>query len=126
MGEAVFHDTAEYSVSIGITGYTMDYMIWFFVIKPLPFIDPDISGFGGWQKSKVADNLVIVHYNKAPILLHISRNDSFGRVAFSPLVHIPRLPHYLLCSIHDCQNISHIRRLGFSDNPTHVPYSLIK
>lgn len=45
MGETVFHDTAEYSVSIGITGYTMNNMIWFFIIKPLSFIDPGISGF---------------------------------------------------------------------------------
>ena len=45
MGETVVHDAAEYTVNIGITGYTMDYMIWFFIIKPLSFINPGISGF---------------------------------------------------------------------------------
>lgn len=45
MGETVFHDAAEYAVNIGITGYAMDYMIWFFIIKPFSFIDPGISGF---------------------------------------------------------------------------------
>ena len=48
MGETVFNDTAEYSVNFWITGYPMDYMIWHSIVKPLPFIDPGISGFGGW------------------------------------------------------------------------------
>ena len=48
MGGTVIHDTSEYSVSIWITGYPMDYMIWHSIVKPLPFIDPGISGFGGW------------------------------------------------------------------------------
>ena len=45
MGETEVNDTAEYSVNIWITGYPMDYMIWFFIIKPLTFIDSVISGF---------------------------------------------------------------------------------
>ena len=53
------------------------------------------------------------------------RRDELIRI-ISPLVHVAGLPHNLLCSIHDCHNISHIRRLGFSDDPTHVPYCLIK
>ena len=68
----------------------------------------------GFSDSSSADE------NASSVLFHVSSNDSFGRIAFSPLVHIPRLPHNLLCSIHDCHNISHIRRLGFSDNPIHV------
>ena len=34
------------------------------------------------------------------------------------------VPHYPLCSIHDCHNISHVRRSCFSDNPIHVQNSL--
>jgi hypothetical protein len=48
MGETVVHDAAEYTMNIGITGYAVDYMIWHSIVKPLPFIDPGISGFGGW------------------------------------------------------------------------------
>jgi hypothetical protein len=48
MGETEVHDTAEYTVNFWITGNTMDYMIWHSIVKPLPFIDPGISGFGGW------------------------------------------------------------------------------
>ena len=45
MGETEVHDAAEYSVSIWVTGDTVDYMIWLFIIKPLAFIDPGISEF---------------------------------------------------------------------------------
>ena len=45
MGETKVHDAAEYTVNFWITGYPMDYMIWTFIIKPLSFIDPGISGF---------------------------------------------------------------------------------
>jgi hypothetical protein len=48
MGETVFNDTAEYSVSIGVAGNAMDYMIWLRVIYPLTFIDLGISRFWGW------------------------------------------------------------------------------
>ena len=48
LGETEVHDVAEYSVSIGITGYPMDYMIRMFIIKPVSFVDHGISGFGGW------------------------------------------------------------------------------
>jgi hypothetical protein len=48
MGETKVHDAAEYTVNFWITGYPMDYMIWHSIVKPLPFIDPGISGFGGW------------------------------------------------------------------------------
>ena len=56
MGGTVIHDTSEYSVSIWVTGDTVDYMIWLFIIKPLAFIDPGISRLWGGQESKVADN----------------------------------------------------------------------
>ena len=124
MGETVFNDTAEYSVNIWITGYPMDYMIWLFIIKPPTFIDPGISWFRGRKESKIANNLAIILNDKAAIPLHVSHNNSLRRVAFSPLVHVTRLPHYPLCSIHDCHNISHVRGDCFSDNPIHVQNSL--
>jgi hypothetical protein len=126
MPETVVHDAAEYTVSIGITGYAVDNVIRALIIKPVAFIDLGVCRFRGWQKSEVANNLIVILNYKTAILLHVSRNDNFGRVAFSPLVHIARLPHYVLCSIHDFHDISHVRWLGFSDNPTHVPYCLIK
>ena len=88
-------------MSIWVTGYAVDYMIRAFIIKPLAVIDSGISWFRGRKKSKVANNPTVIFNHKATILLHISRNNSFGRIAFSPLVHIAGLPHYLLCRVHD-------------------------
>ena len=124
MGGTVIHDTSEYSVSIWVTGDTVDYMIWLFIIKPLAFINPGISRLWGCKESKVAHNLSIIFNHKAAIPFHVSSYNSLRWITFSPLVHISRLPHYFLCSIHDCHNISHIRRLSFSDNPVHVQNSL--
>ena len=36
--ETVFHDTHEYTMSIGITGNTMDYMIRLSIVQPLTYI----------------------------------------------------------------------------------------
>ena len=47
MRETEVHDATEYTVSIGITGNPMDYMIRLFIIKPLTFIDPAVCGFRG-------------------------------------------------------------------------------
>ena len=108
LGETVFHDAAEYSVNIGITGYTMDYMIGFCIIKPLSLVDLGISWFGRSKESKVTNHLIIVFNHKASVILHVSNNGSFRRVAFSPLVHIPRLPHNAFCSIYDCHDVRHV------------------
>ncbi len=35
-------------MNIGITGYAMNYMIRFFIIKPIAFIDLGVCGFWGW------------------------------------------------------------------------------
>ena len=126
MGEAEFHNASEDAVSIWITGYSMDYMIRLNIINPLTFIDFVVSGFWGWQESKVANDLTIILNNESTVLLHISRNDSLRGIAIPSLIHIAGLPHNLLRSIHDQHNLSHVRRLGFSDAPTHVPYCLIK
>ena len=75
MREAEFHDAAEDTVNITITGNPMDYMIRLKSINPLSFIDLVVSGFWGWQKSKVADDLATVLNDKAAISFHISRND---------------------------------------------------
>ena len=37
-GETEFHDAPEYTMSIGITGNTMDYMIGLSIVQPLTFI----------------------------------------------------------------------------------------
>ena len=42
-----------------------------------------------------------------------------SKIAFSPLVHIARLPHNPFCSIHNLHNFSHIRRPCFPDNSIH-------
>ena len=101
MPETVVHDTAKDTMSIGITGNTMDYMIGFCIIKPLSLVDLGISWFGRSKESKVTNHLTIVFNHKASVILHVSSNGSFRRVAFSPLVHIPRLPHNAFCSIYD-------------------------
>ena len=90
VGETVVHDAAEYSVSIGITGYTMDYMVRLLVIEPLPLINSGIRGFGGWQESEVADNLTVIFYYKATTFLHIRQDNSLRWIAVGPLVHISR------------------------------------
>ena len=64
MGEAEFHNASEDAVSIWITGYSMDYMIWLNIINPLTFIDLVVSGFWGWQESKVANDLTIILNNE--------------------------------------------------------------
>ena len=64
-------------MGIGITGYTMDYMVRAFIIKPLTFINLGISEFGGWQERKVANNRPVIFNNKSAILRHISCNDGF-------------------------------------------------
>ena len=46
--KTVVHNATEYTVSMRITADSMDYMVWPFIIKPLSFVDPGISGFGGW------------------------------------------------------------------------------
>ena len=48
MREAEFHDAAEDTVNIRITGNPMDYMIRLNIINPLSFIDLGISRFWGW------------------------------------------------------------------------------
>ena len=113
-------------MSIGVAGNAVDDMIRLNIINPLTFIDLGISRFWGWQKSKIAHNAAIILNDKTAIPFHISRNDSLSGIAISPLVHIARLPHNLLCSIHNLHNNNHVCRLGFSDNPPHVPYCLIK
>ena len=123
-GKTELHNATEYTVSIRITTDPMDYMIWQLIIKPPTFIDSGISGFWGWQESEIANDLAVIFNDKAAIPFNISHNNSLRRVAFSPLVHVTRLPHYLLCSIHDFHNISHVRRSCFSDNPVHVQNSL--
>ncbi len=121
MGEAEVHDAAEYTMNIGIAGYTVDYMIRAFIIKPLAFIDLGVCRFWRFEESEIADDYSIIFNHKATVLLHITSYDSLRRVAFSPLVHIARLPHYLLCSIHDFHNLSHVRWPRFSDYPAHGP-----
>ena len=64
MGEAEFHNASEDAVSIWITGYSMDYMIRLNIINPLTFIDLVVSGFWGWQESKVANDLTIILNNE--------------------------------------------------------------
>lgn len=92
--ETEFHDTPEYTMSIWKTANPMDYMIWQFIIKPPTFIDPGISGFLGWKESEIANSLAIIFNDKTAIPFNVSHNNSLRRVAFSPLVHITRLPHY--------------------------------
>ena len=46
--ETEVHDTTEYAMNIGITGYTVDYMIRPHVIKPIAFINVGICRFWGW------------------------------------------------------------------------------
>ncbi len=76
-----------------------------------------------YAESKVGNDLTVIFNDKAAISFHISSNDSLGRIAFSPLVHVAGLPHNPFCSIHDFHNISHVRWLGFSDDPTHSHYA---
>lgn len=52
MPETVVHDTAKDTMSIGITGNTMDYMIGLSIVQPLTFIYIIIGRFWGWQKAK--------------------------------------------------------------------------
>ena len=96
MREAEFHDAAKNTVSLRVAGNAMDDMIRLRIIYPLTFIDLGISRFWGWQESKVANDLTIIFNHKAAVLFHISSNDCLRGIAFSPLVHIARLPHYLL------------------------------
>ena len=88
MPETVVHDTAKDTMSIGITGNTMDYMIGLSIVQPLTFIYIIIGRFWGWQESKVADNATIILDDKAAIPFHVCRYDSLRRIAISPLVHI--------------------------------------
>ena len=97
-------------MSIRITGYPMDYMIRLRVIKPFAFVYPGISWFWRWQESKVADKLTIILNDKTSILLHIRQDNSLRRIAIIPLMHVTRLPHDLLCSIHDLHDFGQIRR----------------
>jgi hypothetical protein len=52
MGETIVHDAAEYAVNIGITGYTMDYMIRLPIVQPLTFIYIKNVGSGDGRKAK--------------------------------------------------------------------------
>ena len=67
MGEAESHNASEDAVSIWITGYSMDYMIRLNIINPLTFIDLGISRFWGWQKSKIANDLIIILNDKGAL-----------------------------------------------------------
>ena len=60
MRKAEVHNIVEDAVSICITGYSMDYMIWLRVIKPLPIIDFIICRFWGLQESKVSNDLAAI------------------------------------------------------------------
>ena len=105
MGETEVHDTAEYTMSIWVTGYAVDYMIRAFIIKPLAVIDSGISWFRGRKKSKVTDYFSLVFNNIATTLFHVGHDDCFRRIAVSPLVHVAGLSHYLLRGIHDQHNL---------------------
>ena len=106
MRKAEVHNIVEDAVSICITGYSMDYMIWLRVIKPLPIIDFIICRFWGLQESKVSNDLAAILNDKTAILIHISRNDCLRGIAIAPLMHVARLPHNPFCSIHDLHNLS--------------------
>ena len=65
MGKVEVHDAAEYTMNIGIAGYTVDYMIRLSIIKPIAFIDSGVCRFWGLQESEIADDLsVIFNYKK--------------------------------------------------------------
>ena len=120
MRETEVHDIAKDAVNIWITGYTMNDMVGQGVVCPLTIIYLRVGRLRRVQKGEIADDATSVLNDKATMLLHIADDDSLRRVAVSPLVHVTRLPHDLLCGLYHLHNLRYVCWLCFPDNPIHI------
>ena len=60
MRETIVHDAVENAVNIGVTGYTMNNVIWLFIIKPFAFIYLCIGWIGRRQKGKITYDFIVI------------------------------------------------------------------